>query len=243
MHIELDALVAREVDYKESDKILTVLTREEGRLTVSARGARREGSACAAATQLLCRSRMLLSERLGRFTLTEAEIEESFVGLRRDIAVMALASYIADVAGTLMPEGQPSPDVYDLTLNALRALDGGKRPHEIIKGAFELAALALSGYAPHTDVCAVCGGEPDTPYFDVHRGAAVCGVCSRGAEPLTRGAWDAVMYVLNSAHERVFSFTLNGDDLALFSAVCEKYLLAQLDRPFSTLEFYKGLLK
>lgn len=67
------ALVLREVQYKESDKILTVLTREAGKVTVKARGCRRKGSRMAAACQLLAYSEMTLFEYRDHYTLNEAD--------------------------------------------------------------------------------------------------------------------------------------------------------------------------
>lgn len=243
MFSETDTLVVREVEYKEYDKILTVLTPEHGRLTVSARGARRQGSPHAAATQLLCFGRMVLTEFRQRLTLREAAVTESFLPLRRDVETMALASYLADLAGALMPEGQAAPEMFTLTLRALGALSSGGRNPLIVKGAFELAALCLSGYAPALGGCAACGREPVLPALDAVRGVVFCETCAPAdALRLTGGVWDALRFVCGRPGGKVFSFTLQAGDRALFGRVCERYLLAQLDRPFATLSFYKGLL-
>ena len=68
MHLQTKALVLRETAYKESDKILTLLTQEAGRLTASARGCRRKGSPIAAGSQLLVWSDVVLHEYRGRWT-------------------------------------------------------------------------------------------------------------------------------------------------------------------------------
>ena len=78
MHITTKALVLRGVDYKESDKILTVLTRENGKMTLSARGCRKKGSAIAAASQLLVWSEMTLYEYQGRWAVKEANTDREF---------------------------------------------------------------------------------------------------------------------------------------------------------------------
>ena len=75
MHMTTRALVLREVNYKESDKILTVLTEQEGKLTVSARGCRKKGGAIAAASQMLVYSEMALYEFQGRWAVKEAAIQ------------------------------------------------------------------------------------------------------------------------------------------------------------------------
>ena len=72
MHITTKALVLRGVDYKESDKILTRLTAEMGKVTASARGCRKKGSAIAAGCQLLCWSEMVLYDYNGRWSVKEA---------------------------------------------------------------------------------------------------------------------------------------------------------------------------
>ena len=146
-HKEITGLVARAVEYKESDLILSVLTADEGKLTVTARGARRHGSPCAAASQVLCCSRMVLSEYRERLTLKEAEVLETFSALREDLTVMALACYLADLAQTLAPEG----DIFHLVVAALLALCGKKRPPLLVKAAFEMRALCDAGFDPTLD--------------------------------------------------------------------------------------------
>ncbi len=80
MHMRTKALVLRAVDYKESDKILTLLTQESGKLTASARGCRKKGSPVAAGVQLLAWSDLVLYEYRGRWTVKEAAVERSFWG-------------------------------------------------------------------------------------------------------------------------------------------------------------------
>ena len=84
MHMTTKALVLRQVDYKESDKILTLFTQEQGKLTASARGCRKKGSALAAPCQLLAWSEMVLYDYQGRWTVKEASTERLFQGVRDD---------------------------------------------------------------------------------------------------------------------------------------------------------------
>ena len=97
MHISTQGLVLREVNYKESDKLLTVLTAEGGKRTVKARGCRRKGSPLAAAAQLLVYSDMTLFEYRDYFTLNEAESLQQFWRVRSDLERLSLASYFAEV--------------------------------------------------------------------------------------------------------------------------------------------------
>ena len=97
MHIVTQGIVLREVPYKETDKILTVLAQGQGRATVKARGCRQKNSPLAAGSQLLVYSEMTWFEYQGRWTLQEAATLQEFRGVRQDLTRLALGSYCAEV--------------------------------------------------------------------------------------------------------------------------------------------------
>ena len=142
------ALVVRSVDYKDSDKILTLLTPDMGKLSAGARGCRKKGSAIAAACQLLCWSELVLSDRGGKWSVSEASTLREFLGVRRDLDKLALACYFAEMAEVLSVEGMPSPGLLSLTLNSLHALECLDRPPEQIKAPFELKLKYVKTYNP-----------------------------------------------------------------------------------------------
>ena len=157
MHIVTQGLVLRETNYKEADKILTVLTREGGKRTVKARGCRRRNSPLAASAQLLVWSDMTLFEYRDYISLNEAEALELFWGVRRDVEKLALCSYFAEVAEAVAEEGRPDQALLSLLLNSIYALDRLNKPPVLVKAAFELRLLCVAGYEPLLDACAVCG--------------------------------------------------------------------------------------
>ena len=110
MHLRTKALVLRETSYKESDKILTLLTQEQGKLTASARGCRKKGSPLAAGSQLLVWSDMILYQYQGRWTVKETAVEREFRGVREDLEKLSLGCYFGEVTGQLAVEGLPSPE-------------------------------------------------------------------------------------------------------------------------------------
>ena len=178
MFITTRGLVLREVRYKESDKILTVLTQHEGKVTVRARGALRKGSRITAATQLLTYSDMTIFENRGRRTLNEASTVEEFLGLRADLGAFALGSYFAELLETVSAEEYPDPPVLQLGLNSLYALSRALCPPEQIKAVFELRLMCLSGYEPDLSCCAQCGAAvPAEPWFSPRGGAVYCARC------------------------------------------------------------------
>ena len=199
MHLTTKGLVLREVNYKESDKILTVLTAEEGKLTVSAKGCRKRGSAIAAASQLLVWSEFTLYEYQGRWAVKEALTERQFDGVRSDLDKLSLASYFAEVTEALAEEGQVEPGLLSLTLNSLHALEKLSYPPALIKTAFEWKSMALAGYEPMAEGCAVCGcPEPEEPRINLSAGVIHCAPCREGAgEGISVSTYSATQGAVN----------------------------------------------
>lgn len=246
MYITTTGLVLRETEYKESSRILTVLTGSEGKLTVSARGAKRRGSKTAASTQLLSFSEMTLFKgKDNKWTLTEARSLELFDGVRDELELLALSSYFAEVLESISDEDSPNAEILALGLNSLYALSNKLRPVDIVKAAFELRMMALAGYAPMLDGCCVCGKqEPEKGYLDLVGGIITCAHCSGFGElmlPLRGGALKAARHIIKAEPKRIFSFSLDKASADELSIACEKYLLTQMDRRFRTLEFYKNI--
>ena len=248
MHITTKALVLRGVDYKESDKILTLFTQGQGKLTASARGCRRKGSAIAAGCQLLAWSEMVLYDYQGRWSVKEAATQRLFRGVRDDIERLSLGCYFAEAAELLAVEGEENPELLSLILNSLHALDKmPEKPLPLVKAAFEWKAMALAGYEPLIDGCDVCGAEPpEEPRFHLREGVLHCARC-RGqvgegiSMPLSLQALSALRHIVYGDPKRLFSFRLEGEPLKQLADGAEAYLYTQLERGFRTLDYYKNL--
>ena len=172
------ALVLREVRYKEADRMLTLFTSTDGKITAKARGALRKGSKIAAATQQLTYAEMTLFGNRGKWTVNEASVIEPFSGLRTDIADFALGCYFAECLEALSVEDQPDAALLQLGLNSLYALSKKMYPPRHIKAAFELRLMCLAGYEPNLSACAVCGSlTPEEPILSLADGHISCRRC------------------------------------------------------------------
>ena len=237
-------LVLRETVTRDADKILTVLTPDRGRLSVIARGARRKGSRVAAACQLLAYSEMTLDEK-GRWTMLDAaDTIELFDGLRQDLTALSLAAYFAELTEAVS-DGSGG-DVLPLLLNALYALSALKKPPQLVKPAFQFRLMALAGYEPMADGCALCGApQPENPMLDVVHGVVHCGKCREKGGlslPLTASGLAALRYVLYGDPRRLYSFSLPPEGLRALNHAADAYVSAQLERSFRTLDYYKTIL-
>ena len=248
MHIVTRGLVLREVNYKESDKILPVLLEGQGKATVKAQGCRRKNSALSACAQLLVYSDMTLYEYQDRLSLKEAATYNEFRSVREDLAKLALGSYFAEVCEAVSEEGVETPGLLSLILNSLYALDKLGKPEALVKAAFEMKLSCLIGYEPLLEGCAVCGAEEAVePQLNLSEGGLHCKACRQelGEDsislPLDEPTLSALRYIVHGDPKRLFSFQLSPEALESLSGVTESFLLTQLERGFRTLDFYKSL--
>ena len=245
MYFKTEGLVLRETEYKDADKLLTVLTKDRGKLTLRARGVRSRSSRLKSGCQLLAYSEFTVFENKNSQLVDEAVPIMLFLPLREDIEKLSLASYFAQVSEVLSQEDNPGPELLSLCLNALYALSRLSRPQLLIKAAFELRAACIAGYMPMLDACVVCG-SPKPDRFRVMGGVLQCADCLLSDDsglrlPIHEGALAAMRYIVGCDLKRLFSFQLGDQALKELADITETYLLAQLEQGFFTLDFYKSL--
>ena len=171
MYLTTRGLVLRTTEYKETDRILTILTDHDGLLSVKARGVRSNRSKLKGACQLLTYAEFTISDARGFTAITEATAIEMFPELRNDLLLLSLASYFAQLAEVLSQEDASSPALLSLILNALYALSKLKKPPRLVKAETELR-LAAGLYAGAFRLLCVRQGRPG-PLFHRRRDAGM----------------------------------------------------------------------
>ena len=146
----------------------------------------------------------------------------------------------------MSPEEAPAPELAALLLNGLYALCYLEKDPVLVKAAFQWRLMALAGFQPFTDNCAVCGAaEPAAPMLDVVHGVVRCGGCKGGGGPslpLTAAGLAALRHILTADGKKLYSFTLEPGALRALDHVGEAFIAAQLERNFRTLDYYKSLI-
>ena len=245
MYLTIRAIVLRVTDYNDRDALLTVLTQKHGKLTVKARGLRRKNSPLIAPCQLLAFGEFTLFEYKGQYTINEAHSIELFSNLRRDLTKLSLGTYFAQVAEVLSQEDLPNPELQSLVLNCLYALSKLNEPEMKVKAVFELRAACLAGFMPDLFGCHICGSQ-DPDRFDLSEGMLECVSC-RGMGggirmPVNPSVLDAMRYICFCDPKKILSFDIKTENLMKLADITEAYLTTQLERGFSTLDFYKSLM-
>ena len=245
-YIVTKGIVLRETETKETDKILTLLTEEQGKISVIARGVRRKRCRYAACAQSLAWSEWTLYQKGDWYYANEGSTLELWNGLRNDLEALSLGFYLAELTEAVTTENVPAPELLRHLLNGLYALSSLHKPAALVKPAFELKLLCQSGYEPLADRCAYCGcPDPEKPMLDVVQGVLRCGKCGAGESglsmPLCSGSLAALRHIEYGDPKRLYSFRLGGDALRRLSAAAEAFAAAQLERGFRSLDFYKSL--
>ncbi|MBQ4065188.1 MAG: DNA repair protein RecO [Clostridia bacterium] len=255
--LNFPALVIRQTDYGENDKLLTLLTAERGKMTVCIKGGKSLRNKNLACSGLLCYSEFTVKGSKGFYALSEAALIEQFFGLRGNLTRYAAAQYVADVAGEVCVENNDESEMLQLVLNTLYMLSETDRDVDFVKAVFEMRCALLTGLCPDLSSCGLCQRtEGATMYLDVMNGSLRCPDCfgsegdtasREGAStatvilPLSPAVLGGLRYVVDAPAKRIFSFAVPEDELRDFCRVCEKYLLNQLERSFRTLEFYRNI--
>lgn len=177
--VKVEAIVLRSVDYGESDRIVTLLTRERGKVGAYARGARASRRRFAGLLEPFTLLAAELTDRRGDLLgLESASALRAHGGIRGDLARIAVAGYAAELAGELVRDAEPHPELFELLAAFLALLDAGPARPAALR-AYELGALAATGFQPRLDACARCGAAlPDAPArFDPAHGGLLCTAC------------------------------------------------------------------
>lgn len=247
-------VVIRGVPVKNSDLMLTVYTHERGIMSIYARGAKKsDGKKNASATSDLAYSEFVITERQDKIWASEVNTIKYFECDMRNFEGFSLNFYIAELYEHIAT-AEADETLMRLMLNTLYASSSGRYNHYLLKAAFEIRLLSHIGFMPDLSGCAECGARGIDLYFDVATGRLKCSEClaleadEYGEEPhptviITEGARAALDYATSCPLERLFSFTLSGEDLVSFSRAAESYLIHQLDRDFVGLEYFRNVDK
>ncbi len=186
MLYHVEGIVIRTMDYKESDKIVTIFSREHGKLGFVAKGARKMKSKYGAACQLFTRAEfsIYMNRQLG--TLRHSDITHSFHVLRAKIDHAAYAAYLNELLELMLPESTPDEPLFESYLRALESIEEGDHM-PVILHIFELKMLYEAGYAPQLLQCVFCRSEQVKFVLSAKAGGVVCPRCIHGdptAKPL-----------------------------------------------------------
>lgn len=185
--VELNGIVLSHRNFSDSHRIVEVLSAEEGRVSLLARGARASKKRFAGALDSFVTLRMQVSASGNLWTLLSVDILNPRLPLRSDLDSLLRASLLVELARTLAPEQQPAPEVLGVLTDALDRIAAG----ELASAAAAFPAmLAAAGVLPEVGACAQCGHrERPGRVFDVGYICRQCRPARRPLSPAARAVW------------------------------------------------------
>jgi DNA repair protein RecO (recombination protein O) len=242
--IRTKGLVIREVAVDDNDKIITLITEDIGKVSVSARGARKSGSRYSYGTQVLTYGEFILFRARNSLILDSCDIITSFYDLAGDMEQFTYAAHMIEMTQDASTDEHTTAGALNLLLHALNALIKGRNP-VLISSAFILKLMQLTGYPPHVTGCVSCGTtEMDRICFSFNQCGFICERCAAsdssaiGIEP---GTAKALLHVMCSDNAGAFRFDLSADNLEALSYIAKRYIAERLDKRYAKLDLLKEL--
>ncbi len=177
----VEAIVLRHADWGEADRILTVFSRQAGKLRAIAKGARRLRSRKAGHLEPFTRVKLLLAQGRDFWIITQAEMIDGYPSAREDLLRTGYAAYLCELLDRFTYEEGDAPGLFDILADGLARVSSLSDPIIALR-YFELRLLDHSGFRPQLFECVSCGEkiEARDQFFDFALGGVVCPRCGPG---------------------------------------------------------------
>lgn len=241
--IELTGIILGSYPVKDYDKRLVILTKERGRITAFANGARKMNSSLSGISEPFNYGIFSLYEGYDAYRFTGGDIREYFSDVKNDIEGICYGSYFCEVLEYLCVEGIGDTDILNLLYVSLKALERKIIPNRLIRLIFELKILALDGEMMAAFNCAKCGND-SVSAFSLQENGLVCDECGKyisDVYPLTESAVYTLQYVLSSPIGKLYSFQVKDDVYDQLEHVIGAYFSKHVTKKFKSLEILSSL--
>ncbi len=223
----LTGIVLSSSDVGEFDKRLVILTKEAGRVTAFAKGARRPNNALVAACSPFCFGTFEAFEGRNSYHISKANISNYFRDLAIDYDKVCLGSYFLEVADFLSVEGVDERNRLALLYQSLKALESGRFSHRLLRNIYDLKTWVIDGEYPNVFSCMCCGKKESLTTFSIKRHGMICKECSE-TEPgvdISGSTLYAMQFIVSSSIEKLYTFVLNSETEEELTRILDAYRL------------------
>ena len=243
--ITVTGMVLSTAPVGEYDRRVVILTREQGKLSAFAKGARKPNSPLVGAVHPV--SFGVLVVYVGRccFTIEAARISYYFSELRQDMIAAYYGFYFLEFANYYTREANDEREMLKLLYQTMKALTNEKLPNRLIRCIFELKALCINGVGPQVFGCVSCGNTERPMQFSVKKGGLVCEECGSDVidgMKLHPSTLYSMQYIESSKIEKLYTFLVTEEVLIELEKVMERYCDVYVEKRFKSLEILQTLL-
>ncbi|EOD01871.1 DNA repair protein RecO [Caldisalinibacter kiritimatiensis] len=246
MLANIQGIVLRQTKYKDSDKILTIFTRENGKIQAIAKGARKPRSSLIASTQVFCYSNFIMYKGKSMYNINQGEVINSFYSLREDLQKLGYATYLMELTDFALAEEEPNERLFGLLIKTLKLLSKLPKNYEKLIRAFEIKYISFIGYRPYIDRCVFCNDAPVGKLkFSITDGGVICEKCShkvKFAENIDSSTLNAMRLLLYSELDKLDDLEIDKKTMQRIQEILIKYILEHIDkRNFRSLDFLRAI--
>lgn len=240
-----EAIVLRRTDFGEADRLLTLYSRDFGKMKAVAKGARKPQSRKTGHVEQFMRSNFLFASGREIAVLTQAEMVEPYAALRDDLILTTYAAYLVELLDRFTVEEDKHSGIYQLIADALGWLTG----HDdvlLIARFYELRLLGLAGFQPQLFHCVGCGEsiEEQDQFFSAELGGVLCPECrdeDRRAVGVTAVSIKVLRYLQTRPWDTVHALRLKRTVHTELENVMNFYITYVLERNLKSVEFLHRL--
>ena len=238
--VTVSGIVLSSMPIGEYDRRISLLTKELGKISVFAKGARKQKGAFLACTQSFATGEFTVFPGKA-YTLIGADIKNYFPEFRTDFEKMSRGMYFCEVTGFFAQEGLDESARVKLLYVTLKALADGKFNPMLLKTVFDLRILVEEGEGPFVTGCVNCGKPyvSRETHFGLHEGGLLCNDCyAADSMPVHEGTVRALQHICGAETEKLYSFSLSEDRAAELAGVVSGFRKLHIDREFKSEELY-----
>ena len=222
----------------EYDKRLVVLTKERGKITVFANGARRPNSIFRAASQSFVMGKFTVVSGRDAYNLIKVDVDEYFSEIAFDMEKMCYASYFCELMSYYTREGDFCTNNLNLLYFTLKALVNGVVSNQLIRCIYEVRLMDIEGQGIHAYACVKCG-DRDIEYFDAASGGMLCTKCALKQKinlKVSATLTYTLQFILSTPVNKLYGFTLADDALQELIWITDRFRNEYIDKNFKSLE-------
>ena len=237
--VTLTGLVLSSSDVGEFDKRLVILTKESGKVTAFAKGARRPNNPLIAACSPFCFGTFDAFEGRNSYHVSKANISNYFRDLVMDYDKVCLGSYFLEVANFLAVDGADERLRLALLYQSLRALESCKFSHRLLRNIYDLKTWVIDGEYPNVFSCMKCGSKENLTAFSVKHHGMLCDKCENleGGIKISTSTLYAMQFIVSSSIEKLYTFVLNGETEEELTRILNAYRLNYRSHKYKSEEF------
>ena len=236
----VSGIVTRYTNYKENDRILTILTSGSGRIDCKARGCRKPTSPLLPCSETFVYGDFELYASGGKNVLNACTVRETFFPIRQDIMRFAAGTSMLQLCSETAQENEDSGELFLLLYHALSFLSYGKSEPKDLFCCFLIRFLDLIGFRPAITSCAGCGRDlrkEKALCFSPERGGALCAECSKGDRRVPAVVLEAMRRMLVMPLEEIDRVRLPGDTGNVILQLLSEYTCHMLEYGPKALSF------